>query len=107
MPKSCNHLANIKIINPRTEGCEECLQSGDSWVSLRWCLTCGHVGCCNNSKNKHAQKHFAETQHPVMQVFGEEEDWKWCYIDKTYIGKRPSPVKIISKIIRRKLFHYS
>ena len=53
-------------------------QTGDSWVHLRWCRTCGHVGCCDSSKNKHATKHFHKTQHPIIQSLEPGEDWNWC-----------------------------
>ncbi len=80
----CEHLKNAKTdITPLTpEGCEECMKIGDYWVELRLCLTCGHVGCCDNSKNKHATKHFHETKHPVMKSFEKGENWKWCYVDE-------------------------
>ena len=69
-------------VKPNTpEGCEECLKMGDTWVHLRLCLTCGHVGCCDNSKNKHATKHFHTTKHPVIKSFEPGEDWKYCYVD--------------------------
>ncbi len=86
--QNCPHLDQINPeVKPRTpEGCEECLKLGDSWVHLRICLTCGHVGCCDSSKNKHATKHFNDTQHPIMQSFQPGENWKWCYIDKDYVG---------------------
>ena len=54
----CTHLDQIHDVKPHTRGCEECLKMGDTWVHLRLCLTCGHVGCCDSSKNKHATKHF-------------------------------------------------
>jgi uncharacterized UBP type Zn finger protein len=80
---ACKHLANIHPVPPKTpQGCEECLKSGDSWVHLRLCLTCGHVGCCDSSKNRHATKHFHETKHPVMRSFEPGEAWGWCYVDE-------------------------
>jgi uncharacterized UBP type Zn finger protein len=83
MPTSCTHLGHIKDVAPRTpEGCEECLASGDQWVHLRICRECGHVGCCDSSKNKHATKHFHQTHHPIMQSFQPDEDWGWCYVDQ-------------------------
>jgi uncharacterized UBP type Zn finger protein len=79
----CSHAATIKNPPPRTpEGCEECLLSGDTWVHLRLCEQCGHVGCCDDSKNKHATKHFHATQHPVIRSFQPDENWKWCYVDE-------------------------
>jgi uncharacterized UBP type Zn finger protein len=86
MEKKCSHLNQIKNVKPKTpEGCEECLQMGDTWVHLRLCLTCGHVGCCDSSKNKHATKHFHQTNHPIIKSFQPDEDWKWCYIDNIYV----------------------
>jgi uncharacterized UBP type Zn finger protein len=84
--KGCEHLEGLQPVEPRTQGCEECLQMGDTWVHLRLCLTCGHVGCCNDSKNKHATAHFHETGHPVIQSFEPGEDWKWCYADERLVG---------------------
>ena len=79
----CSHAKTIKNPAPRTpEGCEECLLSGDTWVHLRLCEQCGHVGCCDDSKNKHATKHFRATQHPVIRSFQPGENWKWCYVDE-------------------------
>ena len=57
-------------------------KSGDSWVQLRRCLHCGHIGCCDSSKNKHATKHFHRSKHPVIQSFQPGESWKWCYVDE-------------------------
>lgn len=83
--KQCSHLDSIKEVTRQSDGCAECVALGDSWVKLRMCLTCGNVGCCDSSKNKHATKHFHTTGHPIMQSAEEGEDWKWCYIDETYL----------------------
>lgn len=85
MSTNCAHLDQIKDVTPSASGCEECLAMGDRWVHLRECLSCGHVGCCDSSKNKHATKHFHATGHPIVQSIERGEDWKWCYIDKTFI----------------------
>ena len=86
MSAPCTHLDQINDVSPRTpEGCEECLEMGDTWVHLRLCLICGHVGCCDNSKNKHATKHFHATDHPIVQSFERGEDWIWCYVDEVYL----------------------
>jgi len=82
MNDACSHLESIKEVIPNTNGCEDCLRIGDSWVHLRFCLTCGHVGCCNDSKNKHAFKHFLDTGHPIIQSQEPGENWKWCYADE-------------------------
>jgi uncharacterized UBP type Zn finger protein len=79
---SCTHLPDTHEAAPKTKGCEECLKSGDSWVHLRLCLACGHVGCCDSSKNKHATKHFHATGHPVIRSFEPGERWAWCYVDE-------------------------
>lgn len=81
--QSCSHIDEIQNVTPRTpEGCEECLKTGDAWVHLRLCLECGHVGCCDSSKNKHATRHFHHTHHPVIQSFEPGETWGWCYVDR-------------------------
>ena len=81
----CSHVDQIRDVQPRTNGCEECLAMGDTWVQLRLCLTCGHVGCCDSSRNKHATKHFHTTQHAVMRSAQPGESWRWCYVDEIEI----------------------
>ena len=58
---------------------------GDTWVHLRLCEICGHVGCCDSSKNRHATKHFHKTKHPIMRSLEPGEDWGWCYVDDVMI----------------------
>jgi uncharacterized UBP type Zn finger protein len=82
MSARCSHLSFVKTAQPNTRGCEECLAIGDAWVHLRLCRACGHVGCCDSSKNKHATKHFNATRHPIMSSIEPGEDWSWCYIDQ-------------------------
>lgn len=79
---ACHHFDHLPEVHRGSKGCEECLQMGDSWVHLRECLICGHVGCCDSSKNKHATKHFHATQHPVMRSVEPGDRWGWCYVDK-------------------------
>lgn len=82
---ACSHLANLahlKPVHPSGKGCKECLEIGSSWVHLRLCLECGHVGCCDSSLHKHATKHFHATHHPVIRSFEPGESWKWCYVDE-------------------------
>jgi len=83
--KHCNHLKESPKAKPRAEGCEECLKMGDEWVHLRACLQCGHVGCCDSSKNKHATRHFHATRHPLVQSIEPGEDWVWCYVDEVVL----------------------
>jgi uncharacterized UBP type Zn finger protein len=79
---TCTHLDMVRDVSPRTpNGCEECLAMGDTWVHLRLCLTCGHVGCCDSSKNKHATRHFHATGHPLIQSMEPGEHWAYCYVD--------------------------
>ena len=87
---TCPHLQSMHHhVRPHSKGCEECLKMGDSWVHLRLCMQCGHVGCCDDSKNKHATKHFHATEHPIMRSLEPGETWGWCYVDE--IGFDPIP----------------
>jgi uncharacterized UBP type Zn finger protein len=79
--KECIHFDQIKVVEPSTtKGCTNCLKKGDTWVHLRICKNCGYVGCCDNSKNKHATAHYNSTKHPIIQSREPEEYWMWCYI---------------------------
>jgi uncharacterized UBP type Zn finger protein len=83
MSTRCTHLDQVRDLAPRTPtGCEECLASGSRWVHLRLCRSCGHVGCCDDSPNRHATKHFHATGHPIIQAYRQPgADWRWCYVD--------------------------
>jgi uncharacterized UBP type Zn finger protein len=81
----CTHTDQIQEVTPSAEGCEECLKTGDRWVHLRLCLSCGKVGCCDSSPNRHASKHFAEADHPIVESFEPGEDWRWCYADRVLV----------------------
>jgi EmrB/QacA subfamily drug resistance transporter len=81
----CSHLGAISDAAPLGRGCEECLRRGDTWVHLRVCLSCGHVGCCDSSKNRHATAHFWASQHPIARSLEAGEDWRWCYVDETVV----------------------
>ena len=89
MPETCLHLDQIRHPSPNTDGCEECLKTGDGWLHLRLCETCGHVGCCDGSKNRHATKHFRKTKHPIMRSLEPGEDWGWCYADEVMMEPFP------------------
>jgi uncharacterized UBP type Zn finger protein len=86
----CEHLKEIKAVTPSADGCEDCLKIGGRWVHLRLCETCGHVGCCNSSPNKHAAKHFYATDHPIMKSFEPGEDWGYCYVDDRFYETLPA-----------------
>ena len=85
MPAKCTHLNQIKVTKTNTHVCEECVKMGDTWVHLRLCLICGHVGCCDSSKNKHATKHFHKTQHPIIEGYDPPEGWGWCFVDEVML----------------------
>jgi hypothetical protein len=71
------HLRMIRPnVTPNAPGCEECLRTGAPWLHLRLCLTCGHVGCCDSSPNKHARRHFLNVGHPIIQSLEPGEHWR-------------------------------
>jgi uncharacterized UBP type Zn finger protein len=80
--KVCEHLKGANDLQPSRRVCEDCVKTGDRWVHLRICLTCGHVGCCDSSKNKHATKHFHDSHHPIVRSVEPGESWGWCYVDQ-------------------------
>ena len=80
--QQCTHLNTVTAAAPSGDGCQECLAMGDTWVHLRLCRTCGHVGCCDDSKNRHARKHFQKSKHAIISSFERGEDWSWCFIDE-------------------------
>ena len=84
---ACTHRDQIRDVEPSTrDGCEDCLKTGGRWVHLRLCLTCGHVGCCDSSPNRHATKHFRDEGHPIVQSLEPGETWRWCYVDEVIVG---------------------
>src|SRR5690242_13343194 len=82
MAKQCSHLNQIREVTPSANGCEDCLKIGDTWVHLRICLECGHVGCCDDSPNRHATAHAQGEGHPIIRSIEPGEDWSWCYVDE-------------------------
>ena len=95
MPDTCGHLDAIAEVTPSSSGCEDCLKIGGRWVHLRLCMTCGHVGCCDNSPNRHATAHWkAVRDHPIIRSYEPGEDWWWCYEDELAFeipGAPPAP----------------
>ena len=87
------HVALVEDVAPSALGCEECLKLGSPWVHLRLCRICGHVGCCDDSPNKHASAHFHATGHPVIEGYDPPEGWGWCYVDEVLfdLSKRKTP----------------
>jgi uncharacterized UBP type Zn finger protein len=80
--ENCEHIGQAHDQHLGRRVCEDCIKTGDSWVHLRQCLTCGHVGCCDSSKNKHATKHYHATSHPMVRSVEPGEAWGWCYVDE-------------------------
>jgi len=94
MADTCTHLDQIKDVAPSGNGCVECLQMGAQWVHLRRCTSCGHIGCCDSSPNRHATAHFRQISHPLVQSFEPGEDWYFCFVDDLAFelaGEGPSP----------------
>jgi hypothetical protein len=82
---SCEHVGTIRAVEPSGSGCEDCLRIGASWVHLRICLSCGHVGCCDDSPNHHARVHHGTSGHPIIRSFEPGETWAWCFDDDVLI----------------------
>ncbi len=85
MTDACKHVALVADVEPSALGCEECLKIGSPWVHLCGCCRiCGHVGCCDQSPNRHASAHFHATGHPVIEGYDPPEGWGWCYVDEVF-----------------------
>jgi uncharacterized UBP type Zn finger protein len=87
MGQECTHLDSIRVTQTDTHVCEDCIKTGDTWVHLRMCLTCGHVGCCDSSPNRHASKHANQIGHPLIRSIEPGERWVWCYVDQIVPGE--------------------
>jgi uncharacterized UBP type Zn finger protein len=86
--EQCTHVnsVHVKHFSTHTRVCKECVAMGDTWVHLRMCLECGHVGCCDQSKNQHARKHFESSHHPIIRSAQPDENWAYCYVDDVMVG---------------------
>ena len=84
MEAACSHLDQVKLLAPEHDvtGCPQCMAMGDSWVHLRMCQTCGQIGCCDSSPNRHATAHYEESGHPIVRSVEPGDDWSWCYEDE-------------------------
>ena len=80
----CTHLDEVEVheLPAEVAGCEDCLRIGGKWLHLRICLTCGHVGCCDNSPGRHATAHYRDSGHPLIRSLEPGEEWSWCYVDE-------------------------
>ena len=85
MSDECTHSDAVHDVTPSALGCEECLKIGSAWLHLRLCRTCGHVGCCDDSPNRHATKHYRQTRHPIIEGYDPPEGWGWCYVDEVML----------------------
>jgi len=84
MATQCSHLDQVTILDVPADvpGCEDCIPIGGTWLHLRMCQSCGHIGCCDNSPNRHATAHFHASKHPVIRSAERGEEWSWCYEDE-------------------------
>ena len=89
--ESCGHFSEIHDVKPSADGCEDCQKIGGKWVHLRMCMSCGHVGCCDNSPNRHATKHYNLEKHPIVKSVEPGEDWGFCYPDDQFFESLPKP----------------
>ena len=83
----CDHLATVEVTTTDTHVCPECIALGDSWLHLRMCLECGHVGCCDSSKNRHATAHHDESAHELIRSIEAGESWVYCYADDNIVAQ--------------------
>lgn len=105
----CEHFDEVRDVQPRARGCEECLALGVEWNELRVCLSCGHVGCCEDSEHAHALAHFNATGHPMIASLERGETWGWCYVHRRYFdpmpgmphGQRPAFASLLRRLFGR------
>ncbi len=85
---TCTHLDQVLItqLPESVDGGEGCLLTGDPWLHLRICLECGHVGCCDDSPNRHATAHAHSSAHPIIRSLEHGEEWSWCFLDEVAIS---------------------
>jgi uncharacterized UBP type Zn finger protein len=85
----CGHLDQIAVTTTRKHHCDDCVRISGTWLHLRMCLSCGHVGCCDSSPNRHAARHYRRTTHPLVRSIEPGEHWIWCYADQVMPGQLP------------------
>jgi uncharacterized UBP type Zn finger protein len=88
---TCSHLDQITVteLPPSIRGCEDCLAIGSTWVHLRMCMSCGKIGCCDSSPNRHASRHAGEADHPIARSAEPGEEWGWCFVDEVWLELEP------------------
>lgn len=87
MTQGCEHFSQARFMEPTADLCQECVDLGSSWVHLRQCLVCGHVGCCDSSPNRHATKHHNDSGHPIIRSIQPGEVWGYCYVDDVFVER--------------------
>lgn len=93
MAEDCARLDGVRDVTPSARGCEACPKIGSPWLHLRLCRACGHVGCCDQSPNRHATKHFHATRHPIIEGYDPTEAWGWRHVDEVFfdLSDRATP----------------
>jgi hypothetical protein len=91
MADVCAHLDQVRVTSASADGCQECLDVGDTWDHLRLCVVCGRVACCDDSKNQHATKHYQASGHQLMRSYEPGEDWWWCFVDEVAFEVKDAP----------------
>ena len=89
MAVPCVHLTNISLDPLPEGGCTDCIALGDEWIHLRFCVSCGYVGCCDSSPNRHARRHSADSSHPVVRSKEPGENWAYCFEDDIAVTVNP------------------
>jgi len=85
MAIACADIAQIKDVKlPGARVCEACVKTGDRWMHLRTCQTCGVTLCCDSSPNRHATGHARASSHPVVASAEPGERWLYCYTDEVF-----------------------
>jgi hypothetical protein len=101
----CEHFDGLQPLPPPPDSCAQCVALGLTWTQLRVCLTCGHVGCCEDSKLAHALAHYKESGHPIIAPQDRRETWSWCYIHRKYyelpVALRPRRRSLLRTLLRR------
>lgn len=92
MTATCSHVSEVRVTSTDAEReCPACVATGDDWVHLRLCLSCGNVGCCDDSPNQHATQHHRDSGHPMVASLEPGDDWQWCFVDQTLVVERLDP----------------
>ena len=86
LPGACEHIRTLRNLKQAEKHvCEECIKTGDRWVHLRTCQTCGITRCCDSSPNQHASKHALASQHALICSAEPGEKWLYCYPDDAFV----------------------